>query len=126
MQFPQRCSDEACLYIYEEKDVVPFSVKRTFVISAHEKCDRGFHAHKLCSQLLIPLKGSCTVVCDDGKNRKDFLLDSPQQGLLVPPTIWAEQKYSAGTILMVLTDQPYDEADYIRKYDDFLMFRGVQ
>ena len=48
-----------------------------------------------------------------------------ERGILVPAGIWAEQRYRGpGTILMVLCDMRYDEADYIRDYDAFLRYRG--
>ena len=48
------------------------------------------------------------------------------RALLVPPGIWAEQVYEGDdTVLMVLCDLPYDEADYIRDYTEFLAFRGM-
>ncbi len=87
---------------------------------------RGRHAHKECSQLLVVLNGRCVVTCDDGTNKKAHTLIEPDQGLLIPPTIWAEQEYDVGTTLMVLTDQPYNESDYIRDYDSFLAFRGIK
>ena len=101
-------------------------MKRIFVIKASKATNRGAHAHKECAQLLVVLNGKCTVTCDDGTNKKIHTLTNPDQGLLIPPTIWAEQKYDLGTTLMVLTDQPYDEGDYLRNYDDFLTFRGLK
>jgi len=45
---------------------------------------------------------------------------------LIPPTIWAEQTYlQENTIVLVLCDQFYDEADYIRDYDAFLQWRSA-
>lgn len=121
--FPLFNSKEACLFVYESGKHVPFHVQRIFVINAKETCNRGFHAHKECTQLLIVLNGECKVTCDDGTTRKDIILNKSSEGLLIPPTLWAEQEYQPDTILMVLTDQPFDENDYIRNYDEFLSFR---
>ena len=42
-------------------------------------------------------------------------------GLHIPPMIWAVQyRYSPDATLMVLASEPYDAADYIRDYDEFL------
>ena len=39
----------------------------------------------------------------------------------MPPMTWAVQyKYTADAVLMVLASHPYDAADYIRTYDEFL------
>ena len=124
--FPLRRSLEADLIVYEGNKEVPFSLARIFVVKASQKTDRGAHAHKKCAQLLVVLNGKCFVTCDDGTQRIIHTLTDPEQGLLIPPTIWAEQEYDAGTTLLVLTDQSYDEDDYLRNYDNFLTFRGVK
>jgi hypothetical protein len=123
VNFPKFDQKESFLVVYESGKSVPFQVHRLFIIKTEEACNRGAHAHKACTQLFSVLQGSCTVTCDDGKNQKSFELDSASMGLWVPPTLWASQAYQPGTILMVLTDQPYDEEDYIRDYVKFLDFR---
>ncbi|MGV8948011.1 MAG: sugar 3,4-ketoisomerase [Candidatus Paracaedibacter sp.] len=123
IDFPQFNADEASLHVYESGAHVPFPIQRLFTIKTREGCTRGFHAHKECTQLLVCLEGRCVVTVDDGRARKDIVLDQPSLGLLIPPTIWAEQVYEANTVLMVLTDRPYEETDYLRKYEDFLEFR---
>jgi len=61
---------------------------------------------------------------DDGANRQEFLLDSPQIGIHIPPMTWAVQyKYSADGVLMALASDIYDPADYIRDYAEFLALR---
>lgn len=125
VQFPQFNSNESSLVVYESEKTVPFLVTRVFTINTTEACKRGFHAHKECSQLLVCLHGSCNVILDDGQNRTEVLLNQPNAGLLIPPTIWAEQAYETNTILMVFTDRPYEESDYIRNYDEFLKFRNI-
>lgn len=123
IQFPLIDSKEASLHVYESGTHVPFPIQRLFTINAREACARGSHAHKECTQLLVCLEGRCVVTVDDGEARKNVVLDQPSLGLLIPPSIWAEQKYETNTILAVLTDRPYEEADYFRKYEDFLKFR---
>jgi len=123
--FPSSSAKEATLSIFQSPEAVPFAIKRVFTIHAHEACQRGRHAHKECTQLLVVLRGKCKVICDDGTSRKDIILNKPSEGLLVPPGIWAEQDYEPNTLLMVLTDKPYDESDYIRNYEDYLAYRGV-
>jgi dTDP-4-dehydrorhamnose 3,5-epimerase-like enzyme len=113
--------------IYEQGRAVPFVVRRVFTVYAHEVSKRGYHAHKQCGQVLVCLTGRCDVTVDDGKNRKTLQLARPQDALYVPASIWAEQSYrEPGTILMVLCDQLYDEADYIRDYDEFRAWRTSQ
>lgn len=126
ISFPLKTSPEADLIVYEGNKEIPFSMKRVFIVKASQKTDRGSHAHKECAQLLVVVNGKCVVTCDDGTNKTTYILTDPNQGLLIPPTIWAEQKYTPGTVLMVLTNQPYEEEDYLREYDKFLEFRGIK
>ena len=46
------------------------------------------------------------------------------KGLIIPPTIWATQKYSSNdTILNVICSHKFLENDYIRNYENFKKFR---
>ncbi|HSI22285.1 MAG TPA: FdtA/QdtA family cupin domain-containing protein [Methylophilaceae bacterium] len=101
-------------------------IKRVFIVTGHANSLRGKHAHKALTQTLVCVQGACRVVCDDGKERREFALDQASHALVVPNGIWAEQLYtSEGTVLIVFCDLPYDESDYIRDYDAYLAFRKV-
>ena len=101
---------------------LPFIPYRYFMIfDVPSKEVRGEHAHRQCHQFLICIKGSCSVVIDDGKNRDEIILNQPNLGLHIPPMVWAtEYKYSADAILMVFASDVYKAEDYIRDYDQFL------
>jgi acetyltransferase-like isoleucine patch superfamily enzyme len=104
---------------------LPFVPQRCFVVvDVPTKEVRGEHAHRKCKQLLICLQGSVSVVVDDTKNRQQFVLDSPELSLYIPPMVWGIQyKYSSDAALLVLASEPYDASDYIRDYDVFLKER---
>ena len=58
---------------------------------------------------------------DDGHVRAEVLLDSPFEGIFIPPMIWAtEYKYTADAVLLVMASEVYNPEDYIRDYDLFL------
>lgn len=101
---------------------LPFSVKRIFYlydIPGGES--RGAHAHKECHQFLVAASGSFEVLLDDGKTKRQVLLNRPNLGLHIPPGIWAsEVNFSSGSICLVLASHEYNEEDYIREYDLFL------
>jgi dTDP-4-dehydrorhamnose 3,5-epimerase-like enzyme len=102
---------------------IGFSIERVFNVRAQKGQIRGRHAHRNCSQLLICTNGEVEVRCDSGTKNSIYILDKPNSGLLISPKIWSEQKYiKANTILTVLCDQPFDENDYIRDYDEFLKY----
>lgn len=101
---------------------VPFDVKRIFYlydIPGGES--RGAHAHKECHQFLVAASGSFEVLLDDGKTKRQVLLNRPDLGLHIPPGIWASEiNFSSGSICLVLASLEYNEEDYLRNYDDYL------
>jgi UDP-2-acetamido-3-amino-2,3-dideoxy-glucuronate N-acetyltransferase len=101
---------------------LPFIPKRYF-ITFDIPCfsTRGEHAHFTCHQYLTCVRGSCTVLVDDGCEKEEFVLDRPTLGIYVPPMIWsAEYGHSFDSTLMVFASHHYDADDYIRDYADFL------
>jgi UDP-2-acetamido-3-amino-2,3-dideoxy-glucuronate N-acetyltransferase len=103
-------------------DQIPFIPKRYFLVfDVSGKEIRGEHAHRTLQQFLVCVKGSCSIVVDDGKNRGEVLLDRPDLGLYLPPMVWGIQyKYSADAVLLVLASDVYVAQDYIRDYEEFL------
>jgi dTDP-4-dehydrorhamnose 3,5-epimerase-like enzyme len=100
----------------------PFEIKRVYYLyDVPAKVHRGGHAHKELQQLIIALSGSFSVVLDDGSEKRQFHLDLPCRGLYVCPMVWRViDRFSRGSVCMVLASLPYDEADYFRDYEDFL------
>ena len=110
----------------EFENTVPFTPKRYFlVLDVPSEETRGEHAHRQCKQFLICVRGRCSVVADDGRNRQEFLLDSPDIGLYLPPMTWGIQYlYSADATLLVFASEYYDKSDYIRDYTEFFQISG--
>lgn len=101
---------------------IPFDVKRYFLVfNVPSEKTRGEHAHHKCHQFLLCVKGSCAVVVDDGHDRCEVLLESPDMGMHLPPLTWGIQyKYSSDAVLLVFTSDYYEAADYIRDYTEFV------
>jgi dTDP-4-dehydrorhamnose 3,5-epimerase-like enzyme len=108
--------------VVENNSDFPFNVKRVFYsydIPGGE--DRGGHAHNECHQFLIAASGSFQVHLDDGKSQKTIFLNQPSIGLHIPPGVWAsEVNFSSGAICLVLASHVYEEADYIRDYNEYI------
>lgn len=105
---------------------VPFDIARVYYLYGTDTdVARGFHAHRTLRQWAVCVAGSCTMLLDDGRTRQTVTLDDPAAGVAIPPMVWHEMRdFTAGTVLLVLADQRYDEADYIRDYDAFLAALG--
>lgn len=110
------------LTVGEFEQHIPFAPKRYFMVfDVPSKETRGEHAHHACQQFLICVRGSCSVLADDGINRIEVSLDSPDKGIYIPPLVWGVQyKYSEDAILLVFASHHYDSEDYIRDYSEFL------
>ena len=123
----RRYSDTRGYLSVVENDIdIPFEIKRIYYLYMVPEVARGAHAHKALKQLLIATSGSVEVIMDDGKEKKSFMLDKPWKGLLVAPGLWRDlENFSGGAVLMCLASEKYDAADYIRDYNEFLVYKGV-
>lgn len=119
---PEHTDVRGSLSVGEFTRNVPFSPKRFFLVyDVPSKDTRGEHAHHECHQFLICIKGSCSLVVDDGKRREEILLSGPNKGVHIPPMVWGIQyNYSADAMLLVFASEFYDTNDYIRNYSEFL------
>lgn len=112
------------LIALENNTNLPFEIKRVYYIfNTKENVRRGFHAHKKLKQVLVNVKGSCSVLLDNGKYKESVNLSKPNQGLYIEGAIWHEMyDFSDDCVLLVVADELYDEKDYIRNYEDFLEY----
>lgn len=114
------------LSVVENEKDVPFKVKRVYYLyDVPGGESRGAHAHKGLYQLIIAASGSFKVTLDDGNVKRTFILNRPYQGLLVVPGIWRTlDDFSSGSVCLVLASETYNSEDYIRNYDDFLVYKS--
>ncbi|WP_408251823.1 sugar 3,4-ketoisomerase [Paraburkholderia xenovorans] len=121
-ELPKITDPRGNLTFIESDKHVPFAIQRVFYLyDVPTEESRGAHAHHTLNQLIICLSGSFDVEVDDGKNRTRIHLNRPWKGLHVPPLIWAaEVNFDPGSVALILASDMYNEADYIRDYDDYL------
>jgi hypothetical protein len=100
---------------------LPFALQRAYyVYDVPGGSERGGHAHRTLQQFIVAVAGSFDVVVDDGGQRRRFSLNRCYLGLYLCPMMWRElDNFSSGAVCMVLASAYYDEADYIRDYDEF-------
>ncbi|WP_303312092.1 FdtA/QdtA family cupin domain-containing protein [Hymenobacter sp. BT730] len=116
--------DIGFISVAEEGRTLPFVPKRTFwTYHTPETIVRGRHAHYKTEQVLVALSGRIIVVVErpDGE-LLSFRLNSPHQGVYIPPNSWHTMQYSETAIQLTFASELYDEADYIRSYE---LFREV-
>ncbi len=121
VDFAVRGDDLGWLVALEAERNVPFPIKRVYYIfGTREGIRRGKHAHRRLTQMMVCLTGQCKVLLDDGNTREDVVLTRNDHGLMLDPMLWHEMyDFSPDCVLLVLADNYYDEADYIRDYRTF-------
>ena len=105
---------------------LPFAPARYFLVyDVPAGQSRGGHAHRSCEQYMIAVSGTIRVTLDNGQSRSEHVLDRPDLGLHVPAWTWGEQHYVGGDArLLVLASEPYDPADYIGDYQEFVALKA--
>ena len=100
---------------------VPFDIKRAYwIYDVPAGEERGGHSHHAMAQLLVAVGGSFSVNVCDGYNWRTFMLNRPFEGLFIPPGIWRTlDNFSSGAVCLSLVSTDYDEADYIREFEEF-------
>ncbi|MBJ6141832.1 FdtA/QdtA family cupin domain-containing protein [Hymenobacter sp. BT559] len=122
LEFPKLGqSNIGYISVTEHTKHVPFEVQRIFwTYYTPESIVRGRHAHHRTEQVLVAVAGRIIVTTElaDG-TIQTFRLEDPHVGVYIPPHAWHTMQYSHSAVQLVLASSPYDEADYIRSYDDF-------
>jgi acetyltransferase-like isoleucine patch superfamily enzyme len=111
----------------EFAEELPFQPQRYFIVyDVPTQEVRGEHAHRKCHQFLICLRGSVSILLDNGRKRREVILDRVDIGLHMPPMIWGTQyRYTTDAALLVFASHPYDPSDYIRTYEEFRALCGT-
>ena len=128
IHFPPLGDERGSLVALEAGNAIPFAIKRVYYIfDTKQGVARGFHAHRNLQQVAVCVTGKCRMILDDGKHREEVWLDAPTKGLLIGDLVWREMHdFSNDCVLLVLASEHYDEADYIRYYDDFMKLIGFR
>jgi dTDP-4-dehydrorhamnose 3,5-epimerase-like enzyme len=97
---------------------LPFEIKRTYWIYDSDGQVRGGHRHVKTRQALVAITGMVSMYMNDGLRSETVVLNDPSQCLLVEPKDWHTMTFGPGSVLLVLSSESYDRADYIdEKYD---------
>lgn len=109
----------------EVSQQVPFDVKRLYFIKCNKgDLNRGYHAHRNLEQVIMCCNGSFILELDDGLgNVEEVYLNEINEAVHIQGVKWRILKeFSEDCLIAVLASQPYDVADYIREYDEFVAY----
>jgi len=122
IELPKVQSDRGNLTFIEGNRHIPFAIKRVYYLYDVPGGEiRGAHAHRSLEQFFIAASGSFDLVLDDGRSKQRFHLNRSYYGIYLPSMIWRVlDNFSSGSVCIVLASDYYDEADYIRDYDEFV------
>lgn len=96
------------------ENILPGGIQRVFYIYKVGKARRAGHRHKKTWNALVCINGSCRVYNNDGEKEAYFWLTNPQSCLILEPRDWHwMDSFSDDAVLLVVSNQLYDQADYI-------------
>lgn len=105
-------SERGNLTVFE--GIIPGTIQRVFYIYQAGQQARAGHRHHETWNALICVSGSCRVYTDNGHEENYFLLDNPRKCLVLHPEDWhTMDEFTHDAILLVVSNQLYDVADYI-------------
>lgn len=110
------------LSFIESENHIPFKINRVYwIYDVPGGEQRGGHAFKTQAEFIVAMSGSFDVILDDGKKKtKTFNLNRSYYGLYVPSGIWRQMtNFSTNSLALVIASTKYNEADYIRDYEQF-------
>ena len=109
-----------------EDHEIPFEVSRIFWISqVPDNTVRGGHAHRTSEQLLICIAGIIEVELEglSGVKHEFRLTPASDQALYLPPLYWGHYTFCKQAVALCMASDGFDEADYIRNYQEFERLR---
>lgn len=98
-----------------------FKLKRFFTLYGKKKYFRADHAHKKCSQIIIPLRGEVTLEIKSKSFTQTYKLSvRRKKALLIPPFNWVKIYFSNNNnSILTLCNYKYDKKEYISDIDEF-------
>lgn len=103
-----------------EFEHLPFAPRRLFTVAGVPAgAVRGGHAHRQGQQLLVCLQGRVDLRLRRAEEEARVTLAAEGPAMLVSAGVWCEQTYvDEGSVLLVLSSEPYDPASYIAHWQD--------
>lgn len=124
--FPRIDDPRGSLTFIEQESHIPFKIARAYWIYDVPGGQRSNgHAFRTQQECIIALSGSLDVLMDDSAAQKIVTLNRAYVGLFMPSMLWRRfQNFSTNAVAYVLASCPYDAADYVRDYDEYIRLNG--
>ena len=121
-RLPQFADLRGGMVVGELEAQLPFQPKRFMLLhSVPTRQVRGEHSFRTTHQFMVCLQGQCSLLVDDGRQRREIKLTDLNVGVHIPPGVWSVQyQFSQDAMVLVLASTAYDPADYVRDYDQFV------
>ena len=118
---PGNSSETGRLHFWENLELFPNGILRCFWISDVKHGEtRGNHAHWQESQVIVAVTGKVELEILSAQGAVfNFVLDSPEQAVFIPPLNWLIARFTPHSVLLGLSDRAFSEEDYIRDLDYF-------
>lgn len=124
LELPTHSDERGALTAIEGGIDLPFEIKRVYLLH-HTTADRGGHAHRETRQVVVALAGSCVMVLSNGRESRQYTLDSPERGLLLGPMLFIRMtRFSADAAVVVMASSHYDKSLSIRTWAEYLNVIG--
>lgn len=125
IELPKLEDPRGNLSFIEEERHVPFKINRTYwIYDVPGGQVRGGHAFRSQQEFIVALSGSFEVEIHDGKEATIYALNRSYYGLFIPAGLWRQMKnFSTNSLALVLSSTHFDEADYIRSFEEFVQYR---
>lgn len=128
LNFPKILDPRGNLTFIEYFLHVPFEIKRVFwTYDVPGGMQRGGHAYKVQSEVIIALSGSFDVVITLESGRQERIsLNRSYFGLLVPPLTWRHlENFSTNSLGLHLSSAAYEREDYIYEFETFKRLKNA-
>ena len=121
IKLPKIMDPRGNLSFFEHPNQLPFEIARTYWLYDVPGGEvRGSHAFREQQEFIIALSGSFDVVVNDGKKEEHFSLNRSYYGLFIHKRYWRRiENFSTNSLALIVSDKNYNEADYIRDFEDF-------
>ena len=121
IQFKIIQEPDGTLTVAEVGELLPFLVKRFFMISdVPPDGKRGEHACKNSDFVYFCVNGSLRVLLDNGIRQEEYFLERGNRGLFVPRMTWMKiYEFSKDAVLLILASEKYETGQYYSDYASF-------